>query len=157
MKPTAGLGQATAGRALRDSGVEVVPCASLKAADSPRLDGENLDHMIVLAEGCVRWPPIVVHRHTMRVIDGMHRLRAAQLRGDQTVEVRFFDGGADEAFIAAVHSIIAHGLPLTLADRKAAAQRILGCRSHRSDRSIAQLNDFAAGMVAAVRRQAAAA
>lgn len=26
-------------------------------------------------------PPIVVHRATMRVIDGMHRVRAAKLRG----------------------------------------------------------------------------
>jgi hypothetical protein len=61
----------------------------------------------------------------MRVIDGMHRLRAAQLRGDHGVEVKFFDGDADEAFIAAVRANITHGLPLTLADRKAAAQRIL--------------------------------
>jgi ParB-like chromosome segregation protein Spo0J len=141
-------------RALVQPSVEVVPCASLKAADSPRLDGESLDHIAVLAENGVHLPPIVVHRQTMRVIDGMHRLRAAQLRGDQSVEVEFFDGDPDEAFIAAVRANITHGLPLTLADRKAAAQRILGCQPHRSDRWVGQVTGLAAGTVAAIRRRA---
>jgi len=130
----------------------VVLCASLKAADSPRLGGEDLDHVAVLAEAGVCWPPIVVHRQTMRVIDGMHRLRAARLRGDQSVEVRFFDGGADEAFVVAVRANITHGLPLTLADRKAAAGRILGWQPYRSDRWVGQVTGLAAGTVAALRR-----
>jgi ParB-like chromosome segregation protein Spo0J len=147
-------GRKAAHRALVQPGAEVVPCASLKAADSPRLDGESIDHITVLAQAGVHWPPIVVHRQTMRVIDGMHRLRAAQLRGDQSVEVNFFDGHADDAFIAAVRANITHGLPLTLADRKAAAQRILGCQPHRSDRWIGQATGLAAGTVAAIRRRA---
>jgi ParB-like chromosome segregation protein Spo0J len=141
-------------RALVQPSVEVVPCASLKAADSPRLAGESSDHVTVLAQAGVHWPPIVVHRQTLRVIDGMHRLRAAQLRGDQSVEVEFFDGDADEAFIAAVRANITHGLPLTLADRKAAAQRILGCQPHRSDRWIGQATGLSAGTVADIRRRA---
>lgn len=147
-------GRKAALRALVQPGAEVVPCASLKAADSPRLDGESIDHITVLAQASVHWPPIIVHRQTMRVIDGMHRLRAAQLRGDQSIEVKFFDGDADEAFIAAVRANITHGLPLTLADRKAAAQRILGCQPHRSDRWIGQATGLAAGTVAAIRRRA---
>lgn len=145
-------GEAAQGALIRPS-PEVVPCMSLKAGDSPRLDGESVDHISLLAEVGVRWPPIVVHRQTMRVIDGMHRLRAAQLRGDQSVEVEFFDGDADEAFIAAVRANITHGLPLTLADRKAAAQRILGSQPHRSDRWIGQTTGLAAGTVAAIRRR----
>jgi hypothetical protein len=148
-----GAGGGGAGREV----AQVVLCASLKAADSPRLGGEDLDHVAVLAEAGVCWPPIVVHRQTMRVIDGMHRLRAARLRGEQSVEVRFFDGGADEAFIAAVLANIAHGLPLTLADRKAAAGRILGWQPHRSDRWVGQVTGLAAGTVAALRRGSGAA
>jgi ParB-like chromosome segregation protein Spo0J len=133
---------------------EVISCASLMPADSPRIDGESLDHIAVLAEARVCWPPIIVHRHTMRVIDGMHRLRAAQSRGDDTIEVKFFDGDAEEAFVAAVRANIAHGLPLTLADRKAAAQRILVWQPGHSDRWIGQVTGLAAGTIAAIRRDA---
>ena len=38
----------------------------------------------------------------MRVIDGMHRLRAAILNGRSSIEVEFFDGSDEEAFIRAV-------------------------------------------------------
>lgn len=131
---------------------QVVLCEVLKAGYSPRLDGEDLDHVAVLAEAGASWPPIVVHRQTLLVIDGMHRLRAAQERGDRTIEVEFFDGDADEAFVAAVRANVAHGLPLTLADRKAAARRILGEQPARSDRWIGEVTGLAAGTVAAIRR-----
>ena len=132
---------------------EVVAVDLLKAGDSPRLGGEDLEHVRVLAEAGACLPPIVVHRQTMRVIDGMHRLRAARLRGDAIVGVRFFDGDADEAFVAAVKANVAHGLPLTLADRKAAAARIVGSQPQRSDRWIGQVTGLAAGTVGAIRRQ----
>jgi hypothetical protein len=143
-----------AGPAPAGGGKQVVHRHLLKAADSPRLSGEDPDHVAVLAEAGVCWPPIVVHRETMRVIDGMHRLRAAQLRGDCSVEVEFFDGDADEAFVAAVRANVAHGLPLTLADRKAAACRILGWQPQRSDRWIGEVTGLAGGTVAAIRHDA---
>jgi hypothetical protein len=89
----------------------------------------------------------------MRVIDGMHRLRAARLRGQVMVEVEFFDGDDDEAFVVGVQANIAHGLPLTLADRKAAAGRIIGAQPQRSDRWIGQVTGLAAGTVGAIRRR----
>jgi DNA-binding CsgD family transcriptional regulator len=91
----------------------------------------------------------------MRVIDGMHRLRAAELRGDRTIDVEFFDGPEDDAFIAAVRANIAHGLPLTLADREAAATRILASHPQHSDRSIAQISGLAASTVREIRRRTA--
>src|SRR5436190_22914423 len=97
-----------------------IPIGSLLPADSPRLEGERIDHVRALADATVDLPPILVHRPSMRVIDGMHRLRAAQLRGEETVEVQFFDGGEDLVFVAAVQANISHGLPLSLADRQAA-------------------------------------
>jgi hypothetical protein len=134
--------------------VQVVACASLIPGDTPRLEGENLEHVEALAEVQTSWPPVLANRGTMRVIDGMHRLLAAHLRGEQTIRVRFFDGDEDEAFIAAVRANVAHGLPLTLADRRAAALRIIGSQSQRSDRWIGDATGLAPGTVSAIRRRA---
>jgi hypothetical protein len=86
------------------------------------------------------------------VIDGMHRLQAAQLRGQRTIEVRYFDGTAEEAFVRAVKANTEHGLPLTRADREAAATRIVTSHPHCSDRWLATVTGLAAGTVAAIRR-----
>lgn len=130
-----------------------VPIETVLAADSPRLTGEDLAHVRVLAEGVGVLPPIIVHRSTMRVIDGMHRLRAAKVRGRRSIAVRFFDGDEHAAFILGVKANIAHGLPLTLADRKAAAARILVLYPHWSDRAIAAIAGLAHKTVGAVRRR----
>jgi ParB-like chromosome segregation protein Spo0J len=135
---------------------ESVACALLAAGDTPRLEGEDLEHVRALAEVAASWPPVLVHRQTMRVIDGMHRLRAAQLRGDPTIKVRFFDGDEDEAFVAAVRENVTHGLPLTLADRRTAAARIIAAQPQRSDRWIGDVTGLAPGTVAAIRRREAA-
>src|SRR5262245_43617336 len=71
---------------------EMVPLRQLLPADSPRLVGEDAKHIRVLAESEAVLPPILVHRATMRVVDGMHRVGAARLRGREAIEVRFFDG-----------------------------------------------------------------
>jgi hypothetical protein len=130
-----------------------LPISSLQAGDSPRLDGESIEHIRLLAASEARLPPILVHRETMRVIDGMHRMRAAMLRGQETIEVEFFDGSQADAFIDAVRANIEHGLPLTLADREAAAGRIVGSHPHCSDRWIAAVTGLAAGTVGSIRRQ----
>ncbi|MFC3514272.1 ParB/RepB/Spo0J family partition protein [Amycolatopsis halotolerans] len=123
----------------------------LVVEDSPRLEGVDMDHVHALAEVHGHLPPILVHRGTMKVIDGMHRLMAAELRGCSTVEVRFFDGSEDEAFVKAVQANVAHGLPLTLADRTAAAARIVKAHAEWSDRRIAGLVGLSPKTVGAVR------
>jgi hypothetical protein len=133
--------------------IQTVPIQRLQAADSPRLIGEDGDHIRTLAESDEALPPILVHRATMRVIDGMHRLRAARLRGENHVEVRFFDGTAEGAFVLAVKANIAHGLPLTFADRESAVIRIVGSHSHWSDRVIAAATGLGPRTVAAIRRR----
>lgn len=100
-----------------------------------------------------RLPAIIVHRGTMRVIDGMHRLRAARLRGDETVEVRFFDGTEQEAFVMAVRLNIAHGLPLSCHDRTRAAERVIGSNPGWSDRAIAAVVGLGAQTVGNIRRR----
>jgi hypothetical protein len=99
-------------------------------------------------------PPILVHRATMRVIDGMHRLRAATLRGDREIAVRFFDGDAGSAFVRAVVANVYNGLPLSRSDRAAAAARIVATHPHWSDRAVATATGLAPATVAAVRRRA---
>jgi hypothetical protein len=131
----------------------VLPVSALRVADSPRLNGEDPEHVELLAQVPAQLPPVLVHRASMRVIDGMHRLKAAQLKGEQTIAVRFFDGDEDEAFVAAVAANQAHGLPLTVADREAAAQRIIATRPQTSDRSIAGITGLAPRSVAALRER----
>ncbi len=131
----------------------MVPLADLLPADSPRLAGESEAHAQVLAESEASLPPILVHRASMRVIDGMHRLRAAVLRGEDNIAVRFFDGPADEVFVLAVETNIRHGLPLSRADRENAAARILVEHAAWSDRAIAQKAGLSAKAVAAIRRR----
>lgn len=124
---------------------------SLVAADTPRRSGESLPHARMLAASQDRLPPIVVHRSTMRVIDGMHRLHAAALRGEDEIDVRFFDGDDASSFVLAVRANVMHGLPLSLADRKAAAARIIEFYPQWSDRMIASVSGLAAKTVAATR------
>ncbi|MFF5258110.1 ParB N-terminal domain-containing protein [Actinomadura viridis] len=130
-----------------------VEVSALSITDSPRISGENPEHVEALAAAQAELPPILVHRPTMRVIDGLHRVRAARLRGDEKIRVRFFDGDDADAFVMAVRSNIAHGLPLSLADRKRAAERIVVSHPRWSDRMVASATGIAAGTVAEIRRR----
>jgi ParB-like chromosome segregation protein Spo0J len=127
-----------------------VPIASLIPSDSPRVAGENSQHVHMLAELEVK-TPIVVHRQTMRVVDGMHRVRAAAERGRDTIEVRFFDGDVREIFILAVMLNASHGLPLSLADRTTAASRVMRSHPNWSDQMIAELTSLSGKTIAAIR------
>ena len=59
----------------------LVDIAALRPADSPRLAGCSEEFVRSLASSGAHLSPIVVHRATMRVVDGSHRLKAAVLRG----------------------------------------------------------------------------
>ncbi|BBC36111.1 hypothetical protein SGFS_074050 [Streptomyces graminofaciens] len=133
------------------STVEVVPIARLLPADSPRQWGEDDEHVRLLAESEAPLPPIIAHRPSMRVIDGMHRLLAARWRGRHEIQVRFFDGPAEDAFILAVKANVRHGLPLSAAERTAAAIRIIRAHPEWSDRAIAATTGLSAKTVGAQR------
>jgi ParB-like chromosome segregation protein Spo0J len=128
-----------------------VPIGMLRPADSPRFIEMDIGHAQALAESEAELPPILVRRATMRVVDGMHRLTAAELRGQENICVHFFEGDEDEAFLLAVESNVSHGLPLTIAERRAAAARILRSHPEMSDRSIAAISGIAAKTVAGIR------
>jgi ParB-like chromosome segregation protein Spo0J len=125
--------------------------SEVRLSDTPRVGGQDDEHIIRLAEAEADLPPIVVHRSSMRVIDGNHRLRAAMLRGDDHIWARLFDGDDAAAFVLGVSLNVSHGLPLTLAERKAAAARIVWSHPQWSDRLIASMTGLAAKTVAGVR------
>jgi hypothetical protein len=133
--------------------IVTVPISELRPGESPRLRGQDRAHIARLAELETPLPPILVDRRTMKVIDGMHRLITASLKGHETVEVRFFDGSAEDAFLWAVKENVAHGLPLSLTDRRAAAARIILSHPELSDRALAKLIGLAARTVATIRRR----
>ncbi|MFJ9829575.1 ParB/RepB/Spo0J family partition protein [Streptomyces sp. NPDC101160] len=124
---------------------------ALLPADSPRLNGVDDDHVRRLTDVYASLPPVLVHRATMRVIDGMHRVAAAASMGLSSVEVQYFDGADEEAFLRAVTANVAHGLPLSVADRKAAAERILRAQPDLSDRVVASYTGLDAKTVATIR------
>ncbi|TDV53666.1 ParB/RepB/Spo0J family partition protein [Actinophytocola oryzae] len=135
-----------------DGPVTTIPVSALRAGGSPRQGGENLEHIRVLADTPGELPPIIVRRADMRVVDGMHRLRAARLRGETSIAARFFDGDDADAFVLAVRTNVTHGLPLSLADRKAAAERIVTSHAHWSDRMIATVSGLSAATIARIRK-----
>jgi ParB-like chromosome segregation protein Spo0J len=136
-----------------DAGTETewIPIADLDLSHSPRSAGENGEHIRVLAESQADLPPIVVQRGTNRVIDGVHRVRAARLRGQEAIRARWFDGDDASAFVLAVRLNVRHGLPLSLADRKAAGTRILCEQEGWSNRAIASAVGLSPKTIAALR------
>ncbi|MEO3755498.1 ParB N-terminal domain-containing protein [Streptomyces sp. B6B3] len=125
----------------------------ISTADSPRVVGEDPEHIRALAASRDELPPIIVHRATMRVVDGRHRLRAARLRGRKSIAVRFFDGTEADAFVLAVQANVTHGLPLSLADRRRSAARIALSHPTWSDRRIATVTGLSPGTVTEIRRR----
>ncbi len=148
--PSAILPEGLGLHALETPAVEV-PIDSVVVADSPRSAGSSNAHARVLAEAEEELPPILLHGPTMRVIDGMHRLEAAKLRGAKTISVRFFNGDEEQAFVLAVEMNVKHGLPLSLADRKAAAMRIMKAYPNWSDRAVAAKAGLAHKTVGSLR------
>ncbi|MCT2589638.1 transcriptional regulator [Streptomyces sp. N2-109] len=133
--------------------IHTVLVDNLLPADSPRLEGLNEEHLRVLADSEREFEPILVHRESGRVVDGMHRLQASILRGKRKIAVWYVDGAPEETFIRSVQTNINHGLPLTLRDRKAAVVRILATHPHWSDRAIATVAGVSPKTVGAARRR----
>ncbi|MGW0423385.1 streptomycin biosynthesis protein [Streptomyces sp. NPDC003015] len=127
---------------------------SLSIEHSPRISGESEEHVRQLAQSVTPLPPIIVQRTTMRVIDGVHRIRAARLNGHTHIDVQFFDGNDTESFLLAVERNAHHGLPLTRAERNAAALRIIRSHPNWSDRMIAAATGLSPKTVGSIRRRA---
>jgi ParB-like nuclease domain len=133
--------------------VIMVPIERLKRGPMVRILGEDPAHVRLLASTPKPLPPILVHRSSLKVIDGMHRLWAAQLREEKTIAVRFFEGSDAEAYVAAVRANVEHGKPLTLVDRERAAERMTILHPEWSDRAIGETCALSPKTVACLRRR----
>jgi ParB-like chromosome segregation protein Spo0J len=131
----------------------MVPIEQLLLGFSPRRRGVSSGHVEQLVESGGDWPPILVQRSTMKVIDGAHRLAAARALRWTEVEVVFFDGDDEQALVEAIRCNRSHGLPLTLQDRKAAARDLLARHPDWSDGRVAEICSLSPKTVANQRRQ----
>jgi ParB-like chromosome segregation protein Spo0J len=116
-----------------------------------RLGPPKAEHIASLMCLGGNWPPILASRRGNIVIDGRHRLIAARRLGHTTVEVVFFDGPDEDAFLEAVQRNVRQGLPLTLRERECAARRVLESHRDWSDRRIADTCALSPGTVKALR------
>ncbi|MGA5134742.1 ParB N-terminal domain-containing protein, partial [Streptomyces olivoreticuli] len=132
---------------------EKVLVSTILPGESPRFVEQDEAHIRRLAETDGELPPILVHRRTMRVIDGIHRLRVALLQQHKYIDVEFFEGTESEAYVAGIQANTAHGLPLSLAERKAAASRVIQLQPEQSNRAIARITGLSARTVDALRRR----
>ncbi|CAL9668454.1 ParB N-terminal domain-containing protein [Streptomyces sp. Tu 3180] len=140
--------------ALGEAPVERVRLADLTASFTPRSGGVDGEWALALANLEGELPPIVVHRPTLSVIDGLHRLRAARLRGRTHIAARFFDGSRQDAALLAVAMNVTQGRPLSQSERVAAAERIVAARPQWSDRAIAVVAGLSAKKVSELRARA---
>ncbi|MFJ6786929.1 hypothetical protein [Streptomyces angustmyceticus] len=128
--------------------------SALDMSESPRLGGCDEAHIRTLAEADpTGLPPVLVHHPTMRVLDGIHRVHAAILCGRAEISAELFHGTERAAFVHAVRSNTAHGLPLPMEDRKAAALRILRDYPYCSDRSLSAVAGLSPRTIATLRRR----
>jgi ParB-like chromosome segregation protein Spo0J len=130
-----------------------VPVGSLVPGFHLRLTGTDSAHVRLLADaaGSVRLPPILVQKRGARIIDGMHRVEAAKLRGEWAISARVVDCTDEEALVLAVKSNTLHGLPLTRADRISSAKRILTAHADWSDRKVAVITGLSGKSIASLR------
>ncbi|MET9410902.1 ParB N-terminal domain-containing protein [Streptomyces sp. NPDC002935] len=134
-----------------------VPLTALSPGVSLRQSGTDAAHiqLLVDAAGSAQLPPVLVQVDGCRIIDGLHRLEAARLRGDDTIRARFVDCSNSEALVIAMKANGAHGLPLSKADRVSGAQRVLSSHPDWSDRAIAGITGLSAKTVASLRERSA--
>jgi ParB-like chromosome segregation protein Spo0J len=126
--------------------------AKLRPGPEVRFGGVDERHAVLLAASPGSLPPIVVNSATMAVVDGSHRVRAAQLRGEVQIAAVLVEGSEMEMYIAAVRANVEHGKPLTLEERQAAAVNLLRNAPQLSDRSIGDTCGLSHTTVGKIRR-----
>jgi hypothetical protein len=140
----------------RDDDTVELPVRDLVVDWGLRADGIDEAHTRQLTEILDSLPPIVVERIGMRVIDGSHRVAAAARSGRRTIRARLIDGSDLELLEFSLRANTSHGLPLSLADRKEAALRVLALRPDYSDRRVGALVGISARTVARLRTSSSA-
>jgi hypothetical protein len=127
-----------------------VPIEEVRLGETARLGEVSSAHLDLVAERAGAWGPLLVSQ-SGRIMDGHYRYLAARRLGHSFVECVIFKGDEREAFVEGVRRNVAHGLPLTLRERKSAASRILTFDPGWSDRMIAEVCGLAHETVGRLR------
>jgi hypothetical protein len=98
--------------------------------------------------------PVVVHRTSLTVIDGHHRVITAAARGVSTVPATMFDGSTCEGWLLAINLRNARE-PLPLQTHRDLGRSLLLSHPGWSDRAIASFVGLSDKTVAGIRRTAA--
>ncbi len=128
----------------------------LDPALQPRVGGLDREHIRALQESPQNWPPVVAVEQEGKylLVDGFHRLQAARNLGLESVRVRIVPAPQEGDLHALAFSLNAsHGRPLSLADRRAYAERLLKTRPQLSDREIGRRAGLAGNTVSSIRQQ----
>ena len=113
-----------------------------------KLNRNHLD-AIVMSDG--DWPPVVIRRADMTIVDGHYRYMAACQLGHTHIDCVYFDGREDSAFLEALRRNRDHGLPLSFRDREAAAREVMKFHPDWSDRRLGAACGLAPGTVGRIR------
>ncbi len=121
----------------------------------PRVDGLDSGQVAALQECPDAWPRLVVVEHGgYLLVDGFHRLAAAQNLALETVRVEVREAPADGDLQALAFALNAlHGRPLTLADRRSEAVRLLRRDPAVSNLRVARATALSPTTVAVLREQ----
>ena len=120
----------------------------------PRVGGLDPEHVQELAPVAEQWPPlrVVKQGRGYLLVDGFHRLAAAQNLNLQHITVEVLDPPADGDLHALAFALnAAHGRPLTLSDRRAFATRLLRTHPAWADREVGRRCGLSQPTVAKVR------
>jgi len=102
------------------------------------------------------WDPLLVYHVDSKyyLADGYHRITAAERLGLETVQAEVLDGTFEDALLAGIKANSEHrGLPLTLKERKRAAELLLKTHTNWADNRIARLVNMSKNTVANIRRE----
>lgn len=123
----------------------------------PRCEGVDEAHVRALVEVPDSWPPVAIVQNAQGeriLVDGFHRLEAARRLGLATIPARVIEFPCDgDLFRLAFELNAAHGKPLSLADRKAYARRLIGSQPNLSDREIGRRTGIHHETVGALRSE----
>ena len=148
------------GLSLAIAAAETVQLAELKRDPDLQCRAKGINKRTVaeyaasMAGGAV-FPAVTVFRDKRGVLllaDGWHRVGAAELAGLAELPADIREGGRREALLHAAQANGQHGLRRTLADRRAAVQRVLAAYPTWSDRRIGEACNVDHKTAGAVRK-----
>lgn len=116
----------------------------------------DLNRVAFLQDVYQDWDPLLVYRVNGKhyLTDGFHRIAAAERLTLIKVKVEIREGSFHDALLAAIEANSAHrGLPLTLKERRKAAELVLKTDTNWADRRIASIVGLSHHTVGEIRRE----